>query len=265
MSYNEDKRELLKLKQGIITESDIIKEEGAAADKVHYEVKGFKNKLINFLYLYKWQMIVIIFFAVIISFLVYTTVSKEKADIRVLIFSGEQEISGVLYYKTHDIELALEQYTPDFDGNDSVHADTYYIDMYPGQDGTYHTISQTKLMSEVGMAAAQIYIADRAQLTTILGDQEESKGFEDLSALYPDNPQVVDKYYYKVKGSPFAETALYVEACPDDLYIAVRSNEFSGYAKVDDSILENHRKALEVLDNIVNDNKVSIPDEMKEK
>lgn len=261
MSYNDDKRELLKLKQGIITESDIIKEEGASADKAHYEVKGFKKKIANFLYLYKWQLIVIVFFAVIAFFLIYTTVSKEKADIRVLIFSGDQEISSSLYFKSHDIELALERYTPDFDGNKNVHADAYYIDMYPGQDGTYHTINQTKLMSEVGMATAQLYIADREQLSVILGDQEESKGFEDLSALYPDDPQIVDKYYYKIKGSSFAETALYVEGCPDDLYIAVRSNEFSGYAKVEDSTLENHRRALEVLDNIVNDNKVNLTEE----
>lgn len=257
MSYDDDKRELLKLKQGIITESEIIKEEGPAADKAHYEVKGFKNKAANFFYLYKWQCIVVMFFAVIISFLVYTTVSREKADIRVLVFAEDKEISTSLYFKTHDIELALERYTPDFDQNNKIHAETYYIDMSPQQDGTYQTINQTKLMAEVGMATAQLYIADKAQLSVILGDQEESKGFEDLSALYPDNPQITDKYYYKVKGSPFAETAMYMESCPEDLYIAVRSNDFSGYANVDGSISENHKKALELLDNIVNDNKVN--------
>ena len=260
MSYNDDKRELLKLKQGLITESELIKEEGAAADKAQYEVKGFKNKVANFFYLYKWQVIVVLFFAVIISTLTYTTMAKEKADIRVLIFSEDRDISGLLYFKTHDIELALEQYTPDFDQNKNVHADTYYIDMNPNQDGTNYMVNQTKLMSEVGMATAQLYIADRAQLSTILGDQEESRGFEDLSALYPDDPQVTDKYYYKVKGSPFAETAMFLESCPEDLYIAVRSNDFSGYTKVDDSTKEDHRRALDVLDNIVKNNKVTLPE-----
>ena len=181
-----------------------------------------------------------------------------------MIFSEDSEISGALYYKTHDIELALEQYTPDFDENKNIHTDVYYIDMAPNADGTLHQISQTKLMSEIGLANAQIYIADKAQLTTILGDQEESSGFENLSALYPDDPQIVDKYYYKVKGSPFAETALYVEGCPEDLYIAVRSNDFSGYAALSDDILEYHRRALEVLDNIVNERKVNLTEDENE-
>lgn len=265
MSYNDDKRELLKLKQGLITESDIIKEETAAADKAHYEVKGIRNKTANFFYHYKWHLIAGLFFAAVIFFLVYTTVSREKADIRVLIFSGDKEVSGSLYYKNHDLELALERYTSDFDENGNVHVDVYYMDMNPEQDGTYYTINQTKLMSEIGMATAQLYIADRTQLETILGDQDASKGFEDLSALYPDDPQVTDKYYYKVKGSAFAEAAMYMESCPEDLYIVVRSNDFSGYAKLDEGTIENHRRALETLDNIVKDNKVNSADDEEER
>ncbi len=259
MSYNDDKRELLKLKQGIITESDTIKEEGAAADKKHYEVKGFKNKLANFFYLYKWQLVIGLFFAAVAAVLIYSTVSKEKADIRILVFSGDKMISGDLYYKTHDIELALEQYTDDFDGNGNIHADVYYIDMSPQQDGTYYNINQTKLFSEIGLATAQIFIGDMAQLETVLGDQEKSRGFEDLSAAYPDDPQIVDKYYYRIKGSAFAETARYAESCPDDLYMVIRSNEFSGYAKQDEKTKECHRRALSTFNNILNDNKVNTP------
>ncbi|MCM1055806.1 MAG: hypothetical protein NC394_09840 [Bacteroides sp.] len=252
MSYNDDKRELLKLKQGLITESELIKEEGAAADKAHYEVKGARKKIANFFYHYKWHLIIISFFAVIVFFLAYSVLSKEKADIRVLVFAEDDDVSSSLYYKIHDLEFALEQYTDDFDENENVHVETYYINMSPSQGGDYYSISQAKLTSEVGMATAQLYIADRAQLETILGDQDESRGFEDLSALYPDDPQIADKYYYKVKGSAFAETAMYLESCPEDLYIAVRSNEFSGYARLNDSTIENHERALRVLDNIVN-------------
>ena len=260
MSYNDDKRELLKLKQGIITESETIKEENAAADKKHYEVKGFKNKIANFFYLYKWQFVLVLFFAAVAAVLVYSTVSKEKADIRVLVFSGDKVISGDLYYKTHDIELAFEQHTEDFDNNGNVHTDTYYIDVSPQQDGTYHSINQTKLFSEIGLATAQIFLGDKAQLETVLGDQEKSSGFEDLSAMYPDDPQIVDKYYYKIKGSAFAEAARYAESCPDDLYMVIRSNKFSGYAKQDEKIEECHRRALVVFDNIIGDNKINAPD-----
>lgn len=257
MPYTDDKRELLKLKQGIITESETIKEEPHSADKAHYEVKGFKKKIANFFYHYKWHVIVIAFFIAVVSFMAYSMITKERADVKVLMFSGDQQVSGSLYYKRHDMELALERYTADFDKNDYVHVDAYYINVIPEQDFNYLSANQTKLYAEVGLAEAQIFIADRKQLEEILGNQEESSGYENLSEIYPDDPHIVDKYYYQIKGSPFAETAMFVETCPDDLFMAVRSNDFQGYAKLDDKTLEYHRRALEVLDNIVNDNKVT--------
>ena len=260
MPYNDDKRELLKLKQGIITESELIKEESAAADKKHYEVKGFKNKVSNFIYLYKLQLVMGVFIALIAALFIYSMVSKEKADISVLVFSGDETISAGLYYKGSDIELALEHYTDDFDENDKVHADVYCIDLNPQQDANLFAANQTKFYSEISIGTAQMFIADRKQLEGLIADQEEENGYEDLSALYPDNPQVVDKYYYKVKGSPFAETAGYTDNCPEDLYIAIRSDEFNRYI-TNKKIEDYHSRALSVFDNIVNDNKVSTPTE----
>lgn len=260
MSYNDDKRELLKLKQGIIAESETIKEEEPTSDKAHYEVKGARKKFANFFYHYKWHVIIISFFTALIAFMVYTTVIREKGDIRVLMFSEDPDIAFSMYYKTNDIEHALEQYTPDFDKNGYVHVETYCMDMDPNQDYNYYYTSQAKLYSEVSMGTAQIFIADRACLKTILGDQSESSAFEDLSALYPDDPQVVDKYYYKVKGSAFADTAMYVESCPEDMYIVVKNGSFSGYVKSNDAQAENHARAMEVFDNIAKNNKIDNAD-----
>ena len=252
MSYNDDKRELLKLKQGLIEESETIKEL-PHEENINYEVKGFGKKLSNFFYHYKWHVIAIAFFAAVASFLIYTTVTREKGDIRILIFASDPQLTSSLYFKTEDIAVAFEQYARDYDENGYIHAEAFYMNLNPDQDSNYYVANQTKLTSEVGLGTAQIYMGDMEELSIVLGDQEVKNGFEDLSALYPDCPYIVDKYYYQIKGSPFAEAAMYMESCPENLYIVVRSDKFRGYLNYTDEMDEYHTRALEVMEHIVND------------
>ena len=83
MSYQEDKRELLKLKQGLIEESEQIHEE----EKPVYQVHGAFKKIENFFYHYKWHVVVGLFAIVVLSFLVVSTLTKEKGDIRVIVMT----------------------------------------------------------------------------------------------------------------------------------------------------------------------------------
>ena len=71
MSYQDDKRELLKLKQGLIEESETIQEEKHEVIELH----GWK-KVSNFFYHYKWHVVVITFFVLVIGFFVYDLVKK---------------------------------------------------------------------------------------------------------------------------------------------------------------------------------------------
>lgn len=264
MSYTDDKRELLKLKQGLIEESELIPQnEDGVADKGHYEVKGFKNKLANFMYHYKWFLIFGVFFTAVVAFLIITTVTREKGDIRVLSFSSDGDIATALMYKNNDLSFALTQYTEDFDENGYVHVELFNMNLSEDQDYNYFYTNQTKLFSEVSLGEAQIFIADREVLQTILGSQTPGEAFEDLSALYPDESRIVDKFYYKVKGSKLAETAMYEESCPEDLYIVIRKAGFDGMKGYTEKMAENHRRALIVFDNIVKDNRVTDPLEGK--
>lgn len=256
MSYNDDKRELLKLKQGLIEESDIIKEV-PHEENINYEVKGAGKKIANFLYHYKIHIIVIAFFAAIAFFLTYTVITKEKADIRVLVFAENPDTTASVFFKINDFETAFEQYTPNFDENGYTHVEVFSMNMNPEQDSNYYVANQAKLFGELKSGIAQIYAADRSCLELIIGDQEESQAFVNLSALYPSDPNVVDSYYYHVKGSTFADALMYMEACPDDLYIAIRSSDFSGVTPYNDEMAENHRRALEVFDNIINDRRIT--------
>lgn len=268
MSYNDDKRELLKLKQGLIEESKIIPvDEKGYGDKGKYEVKGVKNKIINFFYLYKIPIICVVFTAFILAFIIFSAASVEKEDLRVLMISSDSDICSTFLLKEKDYQAALEMYTPNYDGNDYIHVNNYSIDLSPKQDANYLYVNNTKLFSEISLDVAQIYIGDKKELINITltgeGHEEneideidtsnlEIKVYEDLSLLYPNDPHVVDKYFYQIKGTAFAEAALY-ENCPDNIYMVLRKKRENG----DGKSAENHEKAAEVFDNIVKDNKVS--------
>ena len=256
MSYNDDKRELLKLKQGLIEESEIIKEI-PHEENINYEVKGAGKKIANFFYHYKIHIVLITFFSALAIFLTYSLLSREQADIRVLVFAENPDTTATVFYKINDIEAAIEQYTPNYDENGYIHAEVFSMNMNPQQDANYYMANQAKLFGEMKSGVAQLYIADRSSLEMIIGEQKESQAFVDLSALYPDDPNIVDSYYYKVKGSSFADALMYMESCPEDLYIAIRSSDFKGVDPYDDKMAENHRRAVEVFDNIVNDRKIT--------
>lgn len=243
MSYQDDKRELLKLKQGLIEESETVKEEKRDTVELH----GWK-KVSNFLYHYKWHVIVAAFFITVAGFFIYDLVKKEHGDIRVLVVTKETELSKQVNFKTKDFELAFEKYCPDFDDSGYVHVDTYNIDLSDNIQQDYMLASVTKLTGELSYGEAQMYIMDTPAFESIVTDGDTS-GFVNLEELYPDNPQA-DGIFYRLKGSKFAYMANYVEACPEDLFIVVR--RVTDVTANKDRAEAAQKKALEVLDNIVN-------------
>ncbi len=243
MSYQDDKRELLKLKQGLIEESEIIHEE----KKEKVELHGMA-KVSNFFYHYKWHVIVAAFFILVAGFLIYDVVKKEAGDIRVLVITRDKEIANNVVYKTKDFELAFEKYCPDFDDNGYVHADVYNIDLSESSDTDYMNVNVTKAMGEISHGEAQLYIVDSLALES-LTDGGSVNDFVNIEELYPDCPQA-NGVFYTLKDSDFAVLSKYVEACPDDLHIIVRRT--TNLASNKDRAEKAQKRAMQVLDNIVN-------------
>lgn len=243
MSYQDDKRELLKLKQGLIEESESVKEEKREVVELH----GWK-KVSNFFYHYKWHVIAATFFVTVAGFFIYDLVKKEHGDMRVLIVTKENELAKQVNHKTKDFELAFEKYCPDFDDSGYVHVDTYNIDLSENIDGNYMLAGVTKLTGEISYGEAQLYIMDTPALESIITEGDTS-GFVNLEELYPDNPQI-DGVFYKLKDSEFAHLANYVEACPEDLFMVVRrTTDVTANKERAEAAQE---KAMEVIDNIIN-------------
>jgi len=245
MSINDDKRELLKLKQGLIeeSESEIVNSEKEVIEKP----KG-KAAIDNFFYHYKVHLIVAAFFIIVIGYLVYDTVTREKEDIRFLSIAAGDEGSTVMSARTAAIEKAVEFFTPDFDNNGYVHAANFFININEnGMSPDFYYGNRGKLIGEVQDGTARIIIGDRGAFDLFAEDIAPEFFFVDLAARYPDNVNVVDKYFYKIKGTRFAEIA---EVDSDDVFVAVRLD----YSDDNKKIAENTRRAVEVMDGIAGKN-----------
>ncbi len=254
---NQEKRELLKLKQGLIEDSEIIE-----VDKPHEkeELKGLA-KLGNFWYHNKWYIIVAVFFIAVGSFLTYQLLAKEAADMRVLLVTSNVENTPELYRKTMDIELALEQYCPDFDKNGNVHVEVYYIDLTKDTPDSYYiTVNNAKFFGEIDSGIAQMIICD----TNIYTDPElsDAENKERFNSLFTDlaevtgNESLSGTYTVKFKDTPLAAAANYENSAPEILVMGVKK-ESPNMISYSDKALEKNSQAREVMQNILNNNVIN--------
>ncbi len=241
MPYNDDKRELLKLKQGLIDESE--SEIAGAVKETPQKPKG-KKAVENFFYHYKIHLLVIAFFLLAGGYLTYDTLTREKEDIRFLTIATGDEGSTVLSANVTKIEEAVEFYTPDFDNNGYVHSANFFININPdGVSPDFYYGNRGKLTGEVQDGTARIFIGDTGAFDLFGEEIAPEFFFVDLESRYPNNPNVFKKYFYKIEGTEFAEKA---GISSGDIFIAVRLNYSAG-----EKVAENTRRALEVADGIM--------------
>ena len=243
MSYQDDKRELLKLKQGLIEESEEIHEE----EKPVYELHGWK-KVENFFYHNKWYVAAGLFFAAVAAFLIVSLVQKEQGDLRVMVVTKDPQIAAEIMYKTGDLEKAFELYCPDYDDNGYIHVDVYNVDLSENPDPQYSLAAVTKITSEIMYGEAQLFLVDSLGAQAVTNDNLSQ--FVDLGKLYPEE-ECINGVFLKIRDSGFAANAQYYEACPDDIYLAVRNASESDENSF--RSLPAKKKALEIIDNIIND------------
>ena len=243
-------RELLKLKQGLIEESEIIPESGYEGN---VELHG-RKKIENFFYHYKWRLIIGVLVAAFLAFMIYQTASREKKDLYVLVISTTAD-SG-LYTKLNDIETALEKYCPDFDGNGKVHVGLNYIDLNTSAGMSEYTDAQNyKFTSELFTGDSQMYVADTA-IIGIINDiaGEEVEFFQNYSEEYP------DATFYEGCGLQLNTTQLTQDArwsaCPDTIGIYVRE-VFDNMTGNDSDAQEQRERAEIVMKNIIEGNVVN--------
>ncbi|MDR2532118.1 MAG: hypothetical protein LBC82_04670 [Oscillospiraceae bacterium] len=243
MSTNYDKREILKLKQGLIEDSDIIKRE--EPEKI--ELRG-KKKIENFFYHYKIHVIIVLFFGLLISFFTVEILMKKRSDVNFMLLATNEETSVFVFVYTDDIGEAVEKFTPHFNGNRYVYAESFPIDLFNTMNAEGVIAGQTKLFGEIRVGTTRMIMGNRDAFDRIIGDDlTVGDVYVNLSRLYPGNENIVEDVFFRVRGSELSRLADMDEHCPDDFYIAVIEMNLhnSGQQRA-------HERSLIVLDNIIN-------------
>lgn len=235
----EEKVELLKLKQGVISESDKL--DLIPDEKKHYTPW---QKFKNFIYHNKWWLGISTFFVLIAAFLVYDTLTTTKPDIKFMLLCNDTE----LYYRIEDIGKYFDQFTDDYNDDDKKCADILYIPISENEDtnsmGLYES-SLTKLSAEFQMGETMLVIADKNSAELIMPEET----LVNLEELYPDNPNVKEYGFY-LKDTDFAELIGYTDGnIPDDIYIGIR--KVTQTLTSEKEMQEHYDQAIETLDKII--------------
>lgn len=238
----EEKVELLKIKQGLITESDKINLT-PDVDKKY----TLWQKIKNFIYHNKWWLGISTFFVLIAAFLVYDTLTTTKADINIMLLCDDTD----LYVHYQDISEYFDSLTDDYNNDGENYANILYIPISDDENVNTKSLSPydsnlTKLSSEFQMGETMLIIADKKSADLIIPDET----LVNLEELYPDNPNIKGYGFY-LKETEFAAAIGYEKNIPDDLYIGLRKidKNLSSAKKTK----ENYDHGLAILEKVIND------------
>ena len=243
-----DRIELMKLKQGIISEEDIPHETEPVKEYTAWEKIG------NFFYHNKMPLIVGAVIVLLAVFLIRDVVTNKKPDVAIMIMASDSELD----FRTGDIEKLLEPYCEDFNGDGEVYVRVSYLPAVYSDDNLdayFNQSAQTKLMAEFQSGDSIIVIADADTCHTVGIDTVSENGnpvdpiLVDMRTIYPDDENCTE-LGYMLSGTSFAEDIKYT-AMSDSLFIGFRlPREALGVNM--EKFTANYNNALKLWDNYLN-------------
>ena len=211
----EEKVELMRLKQGVISESERLNPEQAPQKKY-----TLGERFGNWLYHSKWWLGIAAFIVFIVGFLIYDYVTREDPDLRILVISANDEI----YLHTPELTGWAAQYCPDYNGNKKQEVGLVYVPVAAGEMETASTdqaSSNTMLMVQFETASCMIVIADDDSEQYLTPDGKGEEIFTDLSELYPDCT-LIDGYKLMLSDTNFAKLCGLTQPLNKGTYLALR-------------------------------------------
>lgn len=243
-----DRIELMKLKQGIISDEDIPHEAEPVKEYTAWEKIG------NFFYHNKMPLIVGAVIVLLAVFLIRDVVTNKKPDVSIMIMASDSELD----FRTGDIEKLLEPYCEDFNGDGEVYVRVSYLPAVYSDDSLdayFNQSAQTKLMAEFQSGDSIIVIADADTCHTVGIDTVSENGnpvdpvLVDMRTIYPDDENCIE-LGYMLSGTDFAEDIKYT-AMSDSLFIGFRlPREALGVNM--EKFTANYNNALKLWDNYLN-------------
>lgn len=241
----QERLELLKLKQGVIAEEDVVYEK---EPEKHYTVW---QKIGNFFYHNKVYLIFGTLLAALAAFLIYDYVSTVRPDAVVMIIASDGEFNFI----TEDISEFLGQYCADNNGDGKVSVRVSYLPAAPSEDSVsmyYQQADQTKLMAEFQGTEAIMVMGDY-EACEVLGITEGV--FADMSEYFPDDENVTE-LGYMLSGTDFAKDIGY-EDMADNIFLGFRQPKKGGFGTSEKDFRENFDNAVELWQNYLSGNVIN--------
>ncbi|MDD6374348.1 MAG: hypothetical protein PUG07_00900 [Ruminococcus sp.] len=235
----QDRIELIRLKQGVITESDRIAEEHPEKKKM-----PLGKRISNFFYHNKWWLGITIVLVLLFGYLAYDQLTKVKPDFVLMVLTDNDELQK----KSTELQTYLEQFVDDENGDGKVTVSIYCIPVSDDiDDMDYYTANATKLSTQMQMPEGVMLLTD-AKANDYISAEDT---LVNLEQLYPEDSHVREYGYY-LRYTDFAQKIGYSEGRLDrDLCLSLRKPT-EGY-KSEAVMQEYYVYAKKVLEEIMTD------------
>lgn len=239
-----DRIELIKLKEGVISDEDIPREEKA---EKHYTIW---QRIGNVIYHDKAYIILGLCFIALVVFIVYSIVSADRPDMTVIYIDNDPNME----YLCDDAANVFEPYCEDVNGDGEVMVKMFYVPEEPGGDNAanmqLNQSYRTKLVAEF-QAGEVIMVIGTERVYKEMGIYGNGL-LQDMTELYPDDENATS-FGYKVTGTSLAEAMGY-EDLREDLYISFRTPQKLIGTSIKE-MEENYETALKTFDNYIKENR----------
>lgn len=235
-NLNDRKIELMKLKQGVIESSEIVKEEEKVEQKL-----SFGDTISNIWYRSKWLIIFAAFCFLAFGYIIYDAAFTTKPDLTVLVLSYDD----ALYYRTEEVRSFLEGYCDDLNGDGEVYVLVYNISTDYSDHNTA-TANQAQIMSQL----------QTGENIMLISDCENDFMMYDFRQDYPDNERFTERGM--LINCALTRDALKWQAMPDKLYIGMRQPT-KLLSTSEEAMQDNFNTALPMFERIIEDIMASEP------
>lgn len=227
-----------KIKQTMQPKSTEERQKEIAAEAVA-ATQTTGNKVANFFYYYKVRIILIAVLVLIAIVVGASFLNRPTYDSRILTVFSADSIEAEKYSN------AIAQYGFDLDNNGTIELQMMEVCLSDGQDGNTEASQRASLVAYMQLKDVNLYLLDSNIYEELMGQAPEA--FVDLSALYPDNPNI-DGRRYLIKGTQL-EQEIGVEHLPNEFAFVMRTKDHAGKDEA------NYDASIKLLENIIKNTK----------
>lgn len=231
---NDDKIELIKLKNGIIEESETIKE----VHEPKIELHGWA-RVSNFFYRNKMLVIFISFLVIVFGIVIIDSIQHKQPDYMIFMIADNG-----LEFRSDELEKYIAQFADDTNGDGEVIISVISCPLREGATDQEAIANQSKFMGQL----------QTAQNIFVIGDQKTDKDFRDA---FSDVKEDFENYECVTADGISFDSDYMHKICnyknmPDGVYLAMRT-PIQTLNDKQEKMQENYDKAYKVFAKIAED------------